>query len=299
MDLGSNPERAASFKLVGNTMILGVLELLAESMTLADQSGVGKENLYKLIQGASPRARPCSAPDSRPKLTRFSPACRALPGPDLPRLRQEAPQERLQRRGGLHARRRHQGRCVRPCFRLPASPQSRADSLAHCSHIRHLGEQHNVPLPMIDRASPASPLPCPCAAAPSLTLPPVPCPARASFTVAHQHLVSARAAGGSDLDWSSLVGGVRIASGLPAFKDKVRRPRAPLAGLLSSQADPRPLVLPAHSLAEVAPGALRVKGRARPPRRASSSCKPPHNTLLYTLRPPPPSRPPPAPAHQS
>jgi hypothetical protein len=42
MDLGSNPERAASFKLVGNTMILGVLELLAESMTLADQSGVGK-----------------------------------------------------------------------------------------------------------------------------------------------------------------------------------------------------------------------------------------------------------------
>jgi hypothetical protein len=41
--------------------------------------------------------------------------------------------------------------------------------------------------------------------------------------VAHQHLVSARAAGGSDLDWSSLVGGVRIASGLPAFKDKKSR----------------------------------------------------------------------------
>lgn len=53
MDLGSNPERAASFKLVGNTMILGVLELLAESMTLAEMSGVGKENLFRLIQGAS------------------------------------------------------------------------------------------------------------------------------------------------------------------------------------------------------------------------------------------------------
>jgi hypothetical protein len=48
---------------------------------------------------------------------------------------------------------------------------------------------------------------------------------RNAFTsaVAHQHLVSARAAGGSDLDWSSLVGGVRIASGLPAFKDKKSR----------------------------------------------------------------------------
>lgn len=144
MDLGSNPERAASFKLVGNTMILGVLELLAESMTLADQSGVGKENLYKLIQEIYPA-------DS------FVNYAKKLLKNDF---------------GG------EQG------FTLDGGIQD-------ASHIRHLGEEHNVPLPMID--------------------------------LAHQHLVSARAAGGSDLDWSSLVGGVRIASGLPAFKDKKSR----------------------------------------------------------------------------
>lgn len=58
-DLGANVEKAASFKLVGNSLILGVIELLAETMTLAEQTGVGQENLYKLIQGQSP---PCLPP---------------------------------------------------------------------------------------------------------------------------------------------------------------------------------------------------------------------------------------------
>lgn len=141
MDLGSNPERAASFKLVGNTMILGVLELLAESMTLgssfncpprrrgrptdtfspyfcgsaADQSGVGKENLYKLIQGASTTWL-CSLYSRSPRLTdRTRPLvfCRDLPRRFVRQLRQEAAKERLWRRAGVHPRRRHPGRFVR------------------------------------------------------------------------------------------------------------------------------------------------------------------------------------------
>jgi hypothetical protein len=59
------------------------------------------------------------------------------------------------------------------------------------SHIRRLAEESSVPMPIID--------------------------------VAHQHLITARANGGDQLDWSSLVGGQRIAAGLPPFEKKVSR----------------------------------------------------------------------------
>lgn len=36
---------AAKLKIVGNAMILGQIELLAECMTLADKSGVGAANV--------------------------------------------------------------------------------------------------------------------------------------------------------------------------------------------------------------------------------------------------------------
>lgn len=47
MDLGSDVERAAKFKLTGNAMVLGCIELLAETTTLADQSGVGAEKVRR------------------------------------------------------------------------------------------------------------------------------------------------------------------------------------------------------------------------------------------------------------
>ncbi|KAK4688774.1 hypothetical protein P7C73_g1336, partial [Tremellales sp. Uapishka_1] len=65
MDLGSNVERAMSFKwvfgesmqleangirLVGNALELGFVELLAECFTLADQTGVGSDKLMELIK---------------------------------------------------------------------------------------------------------------------------------------------------------------------------------------------------------------------------------------------------------
>lgn len=58
-------------------------------------------------------------------------------------------------------------------------------------HIRQLAESNNVPMPTMD--------------------------------VAHQHMLSARAHGGDEMDWTALVGGQRIAAGLAPFKGRVSR----------------------------------------------------------------------------
>lgn len=58
-----------------------------------------------------------------------------------------------------------------------------------CRHIRQLADVHNVPMPTID--------------------------------VANQHMLSARAHGGEDMDWTALVGGQRIAAGLQPFAGRV------------------------------------------------------------------------------
>ncbi|KAH8917178.1 NAD(P)-binding protein [Atractiella rhizophila] len=50
IDVGEDVEKGASLKLVGNSLILGVVEMLAESFTLADRTGVGAENIYEFIQ---------------------------------------------------------------------------------------------------------------------------------------------------------------------------------------------------------------------------------------------------------
>ena len=65
-------------------------------------------------------------------------------------------------------------------------------------HIRQLAESHNVPMPILD--------------------------------VAHQHMLSARAHGGDELDWTALVGGQRIAAGLHPFKGRVSIYPAEMSG---------------------------------------------------------------------
>lgn len=76
-------------------------------------------------------------------------------------------------------------------------------TLTLCSHIRQLAESHNVPMPVID--------------------------------VAHQHMLSARAHGGDEMDWTALVGGQRISAGLQPFKGRVSRGR----GEAEAKAEPR------------------------------------------------------------
>ncbi len=54
IDVGSNVERAASLKLCGNFLTLGLIELLAEGMTLADKTGVTSELLLEFVKECLP-----------------------------------------------------------------------------------------------------------------------------------------------------------------------------------------------------------------------------------------------------
>jgi len=54
MDLGGNLEKAAIFKLIGNSMILGSLEILAEAFTLSEKAGIGSATTYELIKDLFP-----------------------------------------------------------------------------------------------------------------------------------------------------------------------------------------------------------------------------------------------------
>lgn len=42
-----------------------------------------------------------------------------------------------------------------------------------------------------------------------------------TMDVAHQHMLSARAHGGDQMDWTALVGGERISAGLKPFGSRV------------------------------------------------------------------------------
>jgi len=53
-DLGGNLERAPTLKLIGNSMIIGLVELLAESLTLAEKSGIGYDNVHELLKELLP-----------------------------------------------------------------------------------------------------------------------------------------------------------------------------------------------------------------------------------------------------
>jgi 3-hydroxyisobutyrate dehydrogenase-like beta-hydroxyacid dehydrogenase len=42
---------APTLKLIGNGMIMGVNELLAETLTFGEKSGIGQQTVYNLIKG--------------------------------------------------------------------------------------------------------------------------------------------------------------------------------------------------------------------------------------------------------
>jgi len=49
IDLGGNIEKAPTFKLLGNSMILGSLEVIAETLTLGEKTGIGAEAAHQLM----------------------------------------------------------------------------------------------------------------------------------------------------------------------------------------------------------------------------------------------------------
>ncbi|EGO21860.1 hypothetical protein SERLADRAFT_351200 [Serpula lacrymans var. lacrymans S7.9] len=51
MDLGGNIEKAPTLKLIGNSLILGANELLSETFTLGEKSGIGAQTVQNLVKG--------------------------------------------------------------------------------------------------------------------------------------------------------------------------------------------------------------------------------------------------------
>ncbi|KAH9854276.1 NAD-P-binding protein [Lenzites betulinus] len=54
LDLGGNIEKAPTFKLIGNSLILGSLELLAEVFTLSEKAGIGAGLVQQFIKDIMP-----------------------------------------------------------------------------------------------------------------------------------------------------------------------------------------------------------------------------------------------------
>ncbi|KAF7372775.1 putative oxidoreductase YfjR [Mycena sanguinolenta] len=50
----SRGQEAPTFKLIGNSMILGTLEILAESYTLAEKAGIAASNVHSFVQDMFP-----------------------------------------------------------------------------------------------------------------------------------------------------------------------------------------------------------------------------------------------------
>ncbi|OCB92050.1 NAD-binding protein [Sanghuangporus baumii] len=54
IDLGGNLEKAPTLKLIGNSTILGLMETMAEALTLGEKTGVGAPAVHELIQTLFP-----------------------------------------------------------------------------------------------------------------------------------------------------------------------------------------------------------------------------------------------------
>ncbi|KAL4070720.1 NAD(P)-binding protein [Scleroderma citrinum] len=54
IDLGGNVEKAPTLKLIGNGMIMGANELLAETLTLGEKSGIGAHTVNSLVKEIMP-----------------------------------------------------------------------------------------------------------------------------------------------------------------------------------------------------------------------------------------------------
>ncbi|PWN90279.1 NAD(P)-binding protein [Acaromyces ingoldii] len=50
MDFGDDVTKASAFKLIGNSIVLSTVEMLAETMTLADKAGIGADRVQEWIE---------------------------------------------------------------------------------------------------------------------------------------------------------------------------------------------------------------------------------------------------------
>lgn len=174
-------------KLIGNSLILGSIELIAEAYTVAEKSGVGQEVVYEYIKGNS-------RTDPEAQFTDVSLTRRTFPRSDVSEQRQRA------------------FFSLELPLILFCSWLNYGDKMLHnkfdgsvgfnidggvkdATHMRRLSLEHNSPWPAIENAS--------------------------------NHMLTARALHTAQertgtttfpvLDWSSLIAGTRVAAGLDPF----------------------------------------------------------------------------------
>ncbi|KAK4050930.1 hypothetical protein OIO90_004906 [Microbotryomycetes sp. JL221] len=145
LDVGSNVEKASAFKLNGNFMVLGMIELLAEGLTLAEKTGVGSELMMTFIN-------------------------EFMPAPSAIGYGNKMVSNHFQGETGFTVE----------------------GGLKDAKHLQQLASNVNATVPVID--------------------------------VAHRHLITARALGFQNKDWSVLVAGPRQAAGLSALTGKIPTP---------------------------------------------------------------------------
>lgn len=54
MEFGEDPSKASAFKLIGNSFILSTVEMVSESMTLAEKAGIGADRVLEWINDFYP-----------------------------------------------------------------------------------------------------------------------------------------------------------------------------------------------------------------------------------------------------
>ncbi|KAF8324060.1 NAD(P)-binding protein [Clavulina sp. PMI_390] len=177
VDMGGNVEKAAKLKIIGNSMILGQIELLAEAMTLADKSEVGAANLYDVIKGKYLAARITTLIDFCSYQMERQPSC--------PLLRRFFSSQPFLGYGAKILNDQFDGSTG---FALEGG-------LKDASYARKLAIASNSPVPTVDTAHQ------------NLIA------ARAM----HARLAAKSAAPFEVLDWSALAAGIRVQAGLPAF----------------------------------------------------------------------------------
>jgi 3-hydroxyisobutyrate dehydrogenase-like beta-hydroxyacid dehydrogenase len=106
IDCGEDTSKGALLKILGNNCILGTIELLSESFTLAEKTGFDTNIFYDFI-------RKCVPPCSR-RQTLIRPSRAMVPSSRVGQLWQEDPGRHLLWQDGLYSPRRHEGRGVYP-----------------------------------------------------------------------------------------------------------------------------------------------------------------------------------------
>ncbi|OJJ87454.1 NAD(P)-dependent oxidoreductase [Aspergillus glaucus CBS 516.65] len=139
IDCGEDPAKGALLKILGNNCILGTIELLSESFTLAEKTGFDVNLFYEFIQAWFPA----------PAWVNY-------------------------------------GKKIRDGAFSGATGFTIPGGMKDASFIRTLGAETSTPTPLIDQA--------------------------------WNHLCTAKAVGGEDLDWSACAAGMRVTAGLPPFK---------------------------------------------------------------------------------